>query len=434
MRRKSLLHCLTVSCQGHYNSSLKKNTLDVFYDYKLMTEKYDPLASVQAAGPPGSISFIYGLPDPKTFPVDELQRCFDQVLRENSALALQYGPEQGYGPLIDFLIARIERTENLNIARPNLMLTGGATQALDHMCSLFTRSGDWVLVEAPTYRDSLQLFQDHGLRLKQVPMDKEGLIIDELHGRLESFAKARERVRFLYTIPTYQNPTGVTLSEQRRRELVDLSKEWDLLIVEDDVYRDIAFEAVKLPSLFSLDQSGHVLSIGSFSKIMSPGLRLGWLVGPEKHICSLIDSGFRHMGGGANPLVANALSLYCRKELLESHIESLRKLYGQRKDVMLDALNSSMPEGVRWSKPEGGFFVWITLPDGLRATDLVRDAKKAGLWILAGDPFFAEKPTGQHLRLAFSYVETDKIRAGIEKLASLLKGEKRGLSPLSRVE
>jgi 2-aminoadipate transaminase len=384
-----------------------------------MSERYDPLASVQAAGPPGSISFIYGLPDPKTFPVDEIQHCLDQVLRENSALALQYGPEQGYGPLIDFLVERIGRTENLNIGRPNLMLTGGATQALDHVCTLLPRSSDWILVEAPTYRDSLQLFQDHGLRVRQVPMDEDGLIIDEVRDRLKALGDMGEKVKFLYTIPTYQNPTGVTLSEKRRKELVDLSKEWDLLIVEDDVYRDIAFEAVNLPSLFSLDKSGHVLSIGSFSKIMSPGLRLGWLVGPENHISSFVDSGFRHMGGGANPLVANALSLFCKKGALESHIESLKKLYSQRRDVMLDVLDSSMPEGIHWTKPKGGFFVWITLPESSSAADLVKDAKKAGLWILAGDRFFAEKPTGQHLRLAFSYVEKDNIRKGIEKLAAL---------------
>jgi 2-aminoadipate transaminase len=385
-----------------------------------MTKKYDPLASVQAAGPPGSISFIYGLPDPKTFPVDELQRCFDQVLRENSVLALQYGPEQGYGPLIDFLLERINRAEHLDITRQNLMLTGGSTQALDHICSLLTRSGDLVLVEAPTYRDSLQLFQNHGLRLKQVPMDNEGLKIDELSARLKALKEQGEQVRFFYTIPTYQNPTGCTLSKQRRQALLDISEEWDLMIVDDDVYKDIAFEALEFPSLFSLDRGDRVLSIGSFSKIMSPGLRLGWLVGPEKRIFSFIDSGFRHMGGGANPLVANALSVYCRKRLLEPHIESLRKLYSKRKDVMLDALKSSMPEGIQWTEPRGGFFVWITLPDGLSSADVVQEAKKTGLWILAGDPFFAEKPTGQHLRLAFSYVEEDKIREGIEKLATII--------------
>ncbi len=385
-----------------------------------MTEKYDPLASVQAAGPPGSISFIYGLPDPKTFPVDELQRCFDRVLRENSDLALQYGPEQGYGPLIDFLIGRINRIENLNIVRPNIMLTGGSTQALDHICSLLTRSGDVVLVEAPTYRDSLQLFQNHGLQPKQIPMDEDGLRIDELHDRWKVLRENGEKVPFLYTIPTYQNPTGCTLSKQRRQALLEISEEWDLLIVEDDVYKDITFDAVHLPSLFSLDKGNRVLSIGSFSKIMSPGLRLGWLVGPEKYISSFIDSGFRHMGGGANPLVANALSFYCIEGLLEPHIESLRKLYSQRKDVMLDTLRSSMPEGVHWTTPRGGFFVWITLPDALSAADIVREAKNAGLWILAGDSFFAEEPTGQHIRLSYSYVEEDKIREGIQKLATLL--------------
>jgi 2-aminoadipate transaminase len=401
----------TESRRDTYNSNKKKN----------MTEKYDPLASVQAAGPPGSISFIYGLPDPKTFPVDGLQRCFDRVLRENSDLALQYGPEQGYGPLIDFLIGRINRTENLNIERPNIMLTGGSTQALDHICSLLTRSGDLVLVEAPTYRDSLQLFQNHELLPIQIPMDGDGLKIDELSARLKSLDDQSRRARFLYTVPTFQNPTGCTLSKDRRKTLMDISEKWDLLIVEDDVYRDIAFEEIELPSLFSLDRGGRVLSIGSFSKIMSPGLRLGWLVGPEKHISSFIDSGFRHMGGGANPLVANALSVYCREGLLEPHIESLQKLYNKRKDFMLDALKTFMPESVRWTEPRGGFFVWITLPDGLSAANVVQEAKKAGIWILAGDPFFAESLIGQHLRLAFSYVEEDNIREGIQKLAALLK-------------
>jgi 2-aminoadipate transaminase len=385
-----------------------------------MTKTYDPLASVQAAGPPGSISFMFGLPDPKTFPVDDLRRCFDRALRENAVLALQYGPEQGYGPLIDFFLERINRREKLDIARPNLMLTSGATQALDHICSLLTRAGDIVLVEAPTYRDSLQLFRNHGLRPIQVPMDENGLRIDELCGRLKSLEEKGVKVRFLYTIPTYQNPTGCTLSKERRLALMDISEEWDLLIVEDDVYKDIAFETNELPSLLSLDRGDRVLSIGSFSKIMSPGLRLGWLVGPEEHISSFIDSGIRLMGGGANPLVSNALSLYCREGLLEPHIESVRTLYSNRKNIMLDTLRSSMPGSIQWTEPRGGFFVWVTLPDGKSSLEVVREAKKAGLWIQEGDPFFAEEPTGQHLRLAFSYVEEDKIREGIEKLATLL--------------
>ena len=385
-----------------------------------MTKQYDPLASVQAAGPPGCISFMFGLPDPKTFPVDDLRRCFDRVLRENAALALQYGPEQGYGPLIDFFLERINRREKLDIARPNLMLTGGATQALDHICSLLTRAGDIVLVEAPTYRDSLQLFRNHGLRPIQVPMDEDGLRIDELCGRLKSLEEKGVKVRFLYTIPTYQNPTGCTLSKERRLALMDISEEWDLMIVEDDVYRDISFETIELPFLYSLDKGNRVLSIGSFSKIMSPGLRLGWLVGPEEHISSFIDSGIRLMGGGANPLVAIALSIYCETGLLEPHIDSIQNLYKRRKDVMLEALESSMPKSIRWTKPRGGFFVWVTLPDGKSSLEVVRDAKKASLWIQEGDPFFAEEPTGQHIRLAYSYVEEHKIREGIAKLATLL--------------
>jgi 2-aminoadipate transaminase len=201
---------------------------------------------------------------------------------------------------------------------------------------------------------------------------------------------------------------------------MDISEEWDLLIVEDDVYRDISFETIELPLLYPLDKGNRVLSIGSFSKILSPGLRLGWLVGPEEHISSFSDSGIRLMGGGANPLVANALSLYCKEGLLEPHIESLKRLYSIRKDVMLEALDSHMPQSVRWTKPSGGFFVWLTLPDGKSSLEVVGEARKASLWIQEGDPFFAEEPTGQHLRLAYSYVEEHKIREGIQKLATLL--------------
>jgi 2-aminoadipate transaminase len=385
-----------------------------------MTDNYDPLASVQAAGPPGSISFIYGLPDPKTFPVDELRRCFTKVFRENSELALQYGPEQGYGPLIDFLLGWINRKEKVSFERPNMILTGGSTQALDHICTLCTRSGDLLLVEAPTHRDSLQLFQNHGLQLMQIPIDEDGLKIDDLSRLLKTLRDQGRHVRFLYTIPTYQNPTGFSLLKQRRNELIDLSERWDLMIVEDDVYRDISFDGVMLPSLRSLDHRGCVLSIGSFSKIMSPGLRLGWLVGPDKHISSFIDSGFRHMGGGASPLIANTLSIYCKKGLLEAHIDALRTLYKSRKDVMLDALRTSMPESIQWTEPGGGFFVWLTLPEELRSSDVVKCAADAGVLILSGDSFYAEKPLSQSVRLAFSYVEEDKIREGIKKLGAIL--------------
>ena len=389
---------------------------------------YDPLASVQAAGPPGTISFIYGLPDPATFPVVDLRRAADRVLRERPELALQYGPEQGYGPLIDYLRAKIAREEQLELERSQITLGGGSAQSLDHLCTLFTKPGDIVLVEAPTYHESIQLLRDHGLSPIQIPIDNGGVQIEALAEQLDDLDRRRvrtgsaprERPMILYIIPNFQNPSGITLSAERRRPLLALAERHDLLVVEDDVYRDLAYEEKVPTSLFALDGGRRVLRIGSFSKILAPGVRLSWLIGPEDHIGRLVSSGLRCMGGGANPLVANILAEYCRQRRLERHIVHLRKVYRERRDAMLDALESHMPSGVTWTQPGGGFFIWLSLPDPLRAAEVAQRSREAKLHIPVGDPFFAETPTGQHLRLAFSYVPPDKIREGIATLGQIL--------------
>ena len=386
-------------------------------------ERYDPLASVQAAGPPGTLSFIYGLPDPATFPADDLRRMAERVLQDRPELALQYGPEQGYGPLIDFLRRKLARDEGLNLERPQVMLTGGSAQALDHLCTLFTHPGDVALVEAPTYHETLQLFRDHGLRPLQITTDEGGLQVEALADRLAALARRGERARLLYLIPNFQNPSGITLAADRRPLVLELAERYDLRVVEDDVYRDLAYEGQVPPSLFQIDGGRRVLRIGSFSKILAPGLRLGWLLGPPAWIERLIHSGLRCMGGGANPLVAHILADYCREGLLEPHLERLRQVYRERRDVALEALAAHMPGGVGWTRPGGGFFIWLTLPEPLRAVEVAERAREQKLLIPVGDPFFAEQPTGQHLRLAFSFVPPDKIRAGVEVLGRVLSAE-----------
>ena len=385
-----------------------------------MKTKYDPLAGVQAAGPPGSISFVYGLPDPETFPLRELHAAFEFVLKEKGELALQYGPNQGYGPLIDYLRERIRREEGQVLERPQIMLSGGASQALDHCCSLFARSGDLIIVEAPSYHESLMLFKNHGLSACAIPVDEDGMNTKLLEVRLNDLRVRGIKPSFIYTIPTYQNPSGITLSGKRRKALLKIANERDVLIIEDDVYCDLAYEDTKIPTLFSLDEEKRVIRFGSFSKIIAPGLRLGWIMGPEKMIRSLIRSGLRSMGGGANPLSAIAMAAYCQKGLLEPHIVLLKRVYKERRDVLLAALESTMPTGVSWTKPAGGFFVWITLPPGRKSEDVKQAAKVKKIFFLAGDPFFAEQPSAQHLRLAFSYVPPDKIQEGIKKLAAIL--------------
>ena len=386
-----------------------------------MNNNYDPLASVQAAGPPGSISFCYGLPDPETFPVTELQRAFEKVFKTRASIALQYGPEQGYGPLIDYLRKKIKNSEGISLTRPQIMLSGGASQALDHLCTVFTRSSDIVLVEAPTYLDSIHLFRNHGLEVLQIQTDDEGLILEELVARLEELKIKGKKPQFLYTIPTFQNPSGITLSENRRRTILQLARESDFFIVEDDVYCDLAYTDLKVNPLFLLDNGERVLRLGSFSKIISPGLRLGWTIGPEEVIDKLINSGLRHMGGGANPLVANVVSHYCQQGFLEPHIASVLSIYKERRDIMLKSLASHMPKGVSWTRPQGGFFIWMTLPEPLSSRDVVERGKSEGVYFFEGDPFFAEDATGQHLRLSFSYVQPKKIQEGIDRLGQILK-------------
>ncbi len=390
-----------------------------------MAQDYDPLASVQAAGPPGTISFTYGLPDPATFPATALGRLASQVLQVRPELALQYGPEQGYGPLIDYLRERLAREEALAVGRPQIMLTGGSAQALDHLCTLLTRPGDTVLVEAPTYHETLQLFRDHSLRPLQVPTDGGGLQVEALAGRLEELSDYGAPARLLYLIPNFQNPSGITLAAERRGPILELARRFDLLVIEDDVYRDLSYEGVVPPSLFALDldreiQQGRVLRVGSFSKILAPGLRMGWLLGPPDRIARLIGSGLRRMGGGASPLVANLLADYCREGLLDAHIESLRWVYRERRDAMLEALDSHMLPGTSWTRPGGGMFVWLGLPEPLQAREVVRRAREVGLLIPVGDPFFAEEPTGQYLRLAFSYVTPEQIWKGVALLGQVL--------------
>jgi 2-aminoadipate transaminase len=387
----------------------------------MTTVPYDPLASVQAAGPPGMISFIYGLPDPATVPIEELRSAADQVLCKRPELALQYGPEQGYGPLIDYLRSKLAREDDLVLERSWIMLTGGSAQALDHLCTLLTRPGDLVLVEAPTYHETLQLFRDHGLHPLQISTDQNGIRVESLADRVQTLERQYRQARLLYTIPNFQNPSGITLAADRRQAILDLARRYDLLVVEDDVYRDLAYEGQVPPSLFALDGGQRVLRIGSFSKILAPGVRLGWLMGPEGYIERLIGSGLRCMGGGANPLMANILAAYCQEGMLEPHIVHLREHYRKRRDAMLTSLAAHMPAGTSWTQPGGGFFVWLSLPKPLRAAEVAAQARDAKLLIPVGDPFFAETPTGQHLRLAFSYVPPNKIEEGIQILGQVLR-------------
>jgi 2-aminoadipate transaminase len=382
---------------------------------------FDPLAGVQAGGPAGVIPFVYGHPDPDLLPVEKLITATERTLRARGRLALQYGPEQGYGPLLDYLIGKIERDEGLRITRANIMLCAGAAQGMDIAARLFTRPGDVVLVEAPSYHEAIATLRDYPVELRQVPMDDQGLVVDALAERLEALSRARQRVAFLYTIPTFQNPAGITLTAERREALVELAAERGLLLVEDDVYRDLRYEGRVPTSLFELAGGRGVIRLGSFSKILAAGLRLGWIVAEPEVIQRIVGCGLKGNEGGTNPFVAHMVAAFCQEGWLEPHIAQLVARYRSRRDALLAALEQEMPDGVRWTHPSGGFFVWLTLPEPLDAEAVLAAVRERGVLFAPGVRFFAEGGGWRNLRLPFSFLSGDQMAEGVRILAEVIR-------------
>lgn len=370
---------------------------------------------------PGIISLVFGHPDAQTLPVEELDAAVASMLKGlRGRLALQYGPEQGPPALLNVLIDRLRRQQGLDLARENLMITAGSTGALDMIARLFAGRGAAVLVEAPSYRDSLDTLRDHGVELRPVPIDAGGLVVEALAAELAALRREGKPPRLLYTIPTFQNPSGATLTQARKEAILALARQHGFWIVEDDVYRDLAFEGQVPPSFYALAGGRGVLHIGSFSKILAAGLRLGWLVAEPQVIARCTGCGAMQMGGGANPLVAHAVAEYCAAGRLEPHIAELRRVYRHRRDVMLAALETHMPPGVAWTRPGGGFFLWLTLPQGVDIEALRAVGRQRGVDFSPGAGFFVGSGGEHNLRLAFSFVPPDEIRRGVALLGQAI--------------
>lgn len=372
---------------------------------------------------PGMISLLFGHPDPSMLLPPELLDAMQQVISDPQAYtALQYGQEQGTRELIEFLADKINREQGISLQYGNVMIVAGSTHAVDMLARLYAKPGGVVLVEAPTYADSLHIFRDQHVELHAIPMDEHGLIPGALEKKLEQLHASGKVPAMLYTIPNFHNPTGRTLSGARRIEIIRLARQYGFLIVEDDVYRDLSFEGEQPASFYALAHGKQVFSIGSFSKTLAPGLRLGWLVGSEEAIERCVNSGTTQMGGGANPLTARFVANYCRSGAWERHIAQVQALYKTRRDVAISALEHYIPDGVTWTRPAGGFFIWLTLPERVTAQDVKRVALQQGVIVAAGDGFFVHPSQGEHhLRLAFSCATPTEIDAGIRTLAQVIE-------------
>lgn len=364
-----------------------------------------------------TISLRMGHPDPATLLTPEMQTAVQSI----SAAALQYGPERGTTTLISYLVEKLNREQNLSIRPAQMMLVPGATGAVDMIARLFAGSGKIALIESPTYVDAIHVFQDHHIELYSIPTDEHGLIISALEETLKRLTAAGKTPAFLYTIPTFQNPSGATLPYDRRRQILQLAEAFGFLIVEDDVYRDLYFEAMPPASFYALSNQKNVLSIGSYSKILAPGLRLGWLVGSEDLIERCVNCGTTQMGGGASPFAAQVVTTYCCNGYLEPHVAQLRSVYKERRDVALSSLQRYMPDGVTWTQPQGGFFIWLTLPDEILAQEVQYQALQQNVTVAAGAGFFANPSDGDHnLRIAFSYAPLTDLENGIRILGQVI--------------
>ncbi len=375
----------------------------------------DGIASVLAfLGRPDVISFAGGFPDPETFPRARVTTLLQELAASGEPTAFQYAPTRGLAGLLDALASRLETLQGHRPEDDELLITSGAIEALELIAKSFLDPGDLVVVEAPTYLGSIQAFRSFEARLVAVGTDERGLDVDDLERRLEGGL----RPKLVYSIPDHQNPAGVSLSAERRSQLVALAQRYGFLIVEDVAYRELTFSGESLPSLWSLAPD-VVVQAGTMSKIFFPGVRLGWAVGPAD-ISTRLVSAKQNTDQCAGALGQRLFEESVRRGWIEEQLVLSRALYRRKCQRMLAALERWMPDGAHWTRPEGGFFSWLTLPAGVDSVDVARRAGERGVGIVPGTLFFPDGRGADSLRLSFSMITETQIDDGIERLAAVL--------------
>ncbi len=359
------------------------------------------------------ISFAAGVPAPDLYPLDQFRAVMDEVLKRDGRTLLQHCPTEGHFPLRQWLAERMAE-RGAQVSARNVLVLSGSQQGLDLVARLLLEPGDAVIAESPSYLGVLQVFQAVGVRLLTVPLDEQGMRIDLLEQIL-----ARRRPKLIYTLPTFQNPTGVTLSLERRHQLLALAQRYQVPILEDDPYGELRYEGRPVPTLKSLDRYGHVLYLSTFSKMLFPGLRLGWLAAPEPVIERLVL--LKQLTDlHSNTLGQWALAEFCRRGLLDAHLSRLRKIYARRRDAMCDALHRYCPPGLTWNHPEGGFYLWCRLPQKLRARELLAEAARRQVAFIVGDAFHVDGGGQEWMRLNFTYHTEETIIEGVKRLGQAM--------------
>jgi len=371
---------------------------------------------------PEIIALNGGTPDDRFWPIDRVIEASTFALREYGKKALQYGSTEGIKKLRVLLMDRMEKEGVQGIDLDNIIISTASQQGLSLLAQVFVNPGDTVIVEEPSYLGALQAFTSMQAVFCTVPVDKDGMQMDILEDRLKELQKAHIRPKFVYTVPNFQNPVGVTMTLERRKKLIELAHTYDLLIVEDDPYGEVRFEGEPIPSLLALGGKDRVVALRTFSKISFPGLRLGWIVAREDIMDKIV------LGKQAADLCSPAMTQYIAYEFvsrgwLDDYVNVVRREYPKKKNAMISALEQYFPAGASWTDPQGGLFVWVKAPESIDTAAMFREAINAKVAYVVGIAFYPHRDDNCHMRLNFSAVDPEHITEGVHRLGDLLKSK-----------
>ena len=368
---------------------------------------------------PDMISFAGGLPAPESFPVSDLKEIVAEVLDEDGQTALQYGTTEGDTDLRKQLVNRHIK-QGLNIDINNLIITTGSQQALDIIGRIFLDPGDHVICGLPSYLGGIGAFANYGAKLTGIPFDKDGIQPALVEKEIITLRQKGEKIKFIYVIPDFQNPAGITLPESRRKELIDIAVKYDLLIVEDCPYREIRFFGTNQKLIQEMDKSGRVISLFTFSKIFAPGFRIAWLIAANPIIEKIVMA--KQSADLCSPTFdQKIIARYIEKGLLEKNLKSTIELYSNRRDKMIDCFERYMPDYVKWTEPEGGLFLFMTLPEHMDSSVLFEKAVEKGVAFVQGSVFYCNGKGQNTMRINFSFANLQAIEEGVKRLAKVIK-------------
>jgi 2-aminoadipate transaminase len=393
--------------------------LTAFYSKNALSMKRSEIRELlKVSRIPGMISFAGGLPASETFPVKELEEISCEILRQRGATALQYGTTEGEAPLREEISKWMMR-EKSAVKPENILVTAGSQQGLDIVSKVFLDPRDIVVLELPSYIGGLQAFAAYRAKMIGVPQDEHGMRMDVLEKVLTGLAKRKKKPKFIYVVPDFQNPSGVTLTLERREKLLELAYRYEIPILEDSPYRDLRFKGESVPAIYSLDKEKQVIALGTFSKILCPGLRLAWIMAPTEWMDRMVvaKQSMDLCCPTYNQLI---VAEFMKRGLMQKQVESIRTLYSKKVEAMLTALKKHMPKSVKWTRPEGGLFLWVKLPKNMSANDLLPKAIENKVAYVVGTAFHCNGKGQNTMRLNFSYPTEQQIDEGIKRLAKMI--------------